>query len=222
MARHVAILLRPYIRLILNGVKTVESRLTITRRAPFGEVAVGDVIHFKASSGPYMAQAVADAVRFEENLTPAKVDALRKRYDRQVCGQPEYWQAKRMAKYATFIKLRDVKATAEGPALPPSQGLAWFVLPELIEYRTALSAGAVRNRYVMAPEGVQTPATLVLPDGTEIIGELAKGSRRLKWRGWLKWLRDQQLIPGDQVVFTPAGPGRYNIRFVTGTGEASS
>ena len=62
MPVHVAILLRPYIKLILSGRKTVESRLTITPRAPFEGIKPGDRIFFKASAGPYMATAVADAV----------------------------------------------------------------------------------------------------------------------------------------------------------------
>ncbi|MCX5661180.1 MAG: ASCH domain-containing protein [Planctomycetota bacterium] len=115
MTTHVAILLRRYIRLVLAGSKTVESRLTRTRKAPLDCVSVGDTIHFKASAGPYMATAVVAKVETHRDLTPAKVEALRRKHHKAVGGDAAYWRAKREARYATFITLRDVKATSAGP-----------------------------------------------------------------------------------------------------------
>ncbi len=127
---HVAILLKPYIQLILSGAKTLESRLTVTPRTPYRRIAPGERIYFKASSGPYMATAIAGAVEFHENLTPSRIEALRRRHNAAVRGQPEYWKFKRSSRYATFIRLRDVRATSTGPEMPPSRGPAWFTLPE--------------------------------------------------------------------------------------------
>lgn len=130
MPSHVAILWPQYIRLILSGKKTVESRLTITSRPPYRAIEPGDRIYFKASSGPFMATAVAAKVEFHEGLTPDKIDALRKRHNDAVCGDAEFWERKRGSRYATFIKLRDVKpiADADAPKIMPSRGLAWFVM----------------------------------------------------------------------------------------------
>jgi ASC-1-like (ASCH) protein len=122
MPVHVAILLKPYIRLILDGTKTVESRLTVTPRTPYQRIRPGDRIFFKASSGPFMAEAVADRVEFHENLTPQAVARLKRKHNAQVCGDEAYWQWKAHSRYATFIWLRDVKATDRGPAIPPSRG----------------------------------------------------------------------------------------------------
>jgi ASC-1-like (ASCH) protein len=133
MAHHVAILLRPYLRLILSGRKTVESRLTRTARPPFKRIAPDDVIYFKVSGGPFLAMATAARVEFHEALTPAKIDALYTRLNHAICGTPEHWQAKRQARYATFIWLRDVRPIASGPPIAPSRGPAWFVLDPVEE-----------------------------------------------------------------------------------------
>ena len=130
MSTHVAILLRPYLRLILSGRKTIESRLTRNNLPPYRRIRVGERIYFKASAGPYMASAIAAHVEFHDSLTPAKVERLRARLDQGVCGRPEHWHAKRLARYATFIWLRDVQALTQGPAIAPSHGPAWFVLDD--------------------------------------------------------------------------------------------
>ena len=50
---HVAILKPNYIRDILAGDKTIESRFTKTNQPPHGRVAVGERLFLKASGGPF-------------------------------------------------------------------------------------------------------------------------------------------------------------------------
>ncbi|MEX0776133.1 MAG: ASCH domain-containing protein [Phycisphaeraceae bacterium] len=181
MAQHVAILLSRYIRLILAGQKTVESRLTIRPIPPYRAIAPGDRIWFKASSGPYMASATARRVEFHEQLTPARIGALKKRYNGVVRGDDAYWQWKQHSKYATFVTLAEVNPTCQGPPIR-SSGIAWFVLPlecggcdaafacggaavaprrakavsrspqsKMAAFDVVLTAGALRNNYVRVP-----------------------------------------------------------------------
>jgi len=49
---HLAVLVEPYLSLILDGKKTIESRFSINRHAPFEQVQRGDVLILKRSSGP--------------------------------------------------------------------------------------------------------------------------------------------------------------------------
>ena len=55
---HLAILKKPYLDAILEGRKPVESRFTITKRAPFGQIFKGDKVFLKQSSGPVCATAI--------------------------------------------------------------------------------------------------------------------------------------------------------------------
>ena len=234
MSVHVAILLRPYIRLILSGRKTIESRLTRTSRAPYRAIEPGERIFFKASSGPYMATAVADAIEFHDKLTPGKVHDLRRRLNDRVCGDGRFWRFKRDSRYATFITLRDVEPTDAGPKMPPSQGLAWFVLDDgagPAVFDVPLTAGAIRNGYVRVPPAVHRfaadayggrtqqqagrPIELVLP-GDDVQKTDLTDTAMLRWRGWGRYYRDHDVAAGDVVRFVQLGRRRYRVRFVRG------
>lgn len=91
MSVHVAILLPRYLRMILSGKKTTESRLTKTARAPYQAIESGERIFFKASSGPYMATAIARSVTFHDALTPSRVARMKSKLNHAVCGDDAYW-----------------------------------------------------------------------------------------------------------------------------------
>lgn len=203
MAEHVAILYKRYIDLILQGEKTVESRLTRTPRAPFRAIAPGDRIYFKASSGPFMATAIADSVDFHEALTPVKINRLKHQYNDAVCGDDDYWNAKLTSRYATFVTLRDVEPLTTGPAMKKSTGIAWFVLDNTGGIEIKLTDGALRNRYVrVPPDTLRGDVTLILPDGKRVQTKVNK-NRQLQWRGWKPYFAG--LEPGATVRLVPEG-----------------
>jgi hypothetical protein len=230
---HVAILLPRYTTLILRGHKTIESRLTLRPLPPFGVVKTGDVVYFKASGGPFRAVARAGRVWCFDRLTPAAVDRLRDRFDRRVCGDAAYWQAKADSRYATFIELRRVQPAADGPRLAPSRGPAWFVLDHAGQDTASqppivtLTAAALRNTYVRVPrpsEGGSLPADarasdgrpgrpidLLLPDGTTVRTDIVRGM--LRWRGWSSLFRVHDIAAGDQIRFEALGRRRYRVVF---------
>ncbi len=226
MSIHVAILLKRYIRLILEGRKTIESRLTRTARAPYRAIEPGERIYFKASSGPYMATAVADKVVCYDRLTPVDVEKFRNRFNDRVCGDADYWQWKRDSRYATFVLLREVQAMDVGPRMAPSRGLAWFVLPDTAGpavFDVPLTDGAIRNGYLRIPRKVHAfpqpcyggatatqagePIELLLPDGGTIATDLV--GNMLRWRGWREVYRAHDLQPGDAMRFIELSPRRY-------------
>lgn len=229
MAEHVAILHHQYIRLILDGIKTIESRLTVRPLAPFGKIDCGERIYFKVTSGPYMATAIADQIDQRDNLTPAIVQQMREQYNDAVCGDDAYWQWKSNSRYATFIALRDVRACSRGPALPPSRGLAWFVVPTVTPAHDAttcdapLTAGGIRNGYVRLPSNGPFPVdayatadapghaiTLVLPDGLEVHTDI-RADRMIRWRGWRPLFAASDARAGDVASFAALGRRRYAV-----------
>jgi ASC-1-like (ASCH) protein len=125
---HVAVLLKPYVDLVLAGTKRVECRLTQNPLAPFESIEPGERIYLKQSGGPYRATAVAGEVMFEANLTPTRVRQLYKHYNHLICGELEFWTRKKFSRFAALVWLEQVEAAAIGPALPPSRGLAWRVI----------------------------------------------------------------------------------------------
>lgn len=128
---HVAIVQAKYVRAILDGTKVVESRLSMTKSAPFGRVEPGDVIHFKETGGAFGAVATVAGVMTFEDLHASDVRLLSRRYGSQVAASAEYWEERRDAKYATFVWLADVRESHHVPAgFAPTPGAraAWYVL----------------------------------------------------------------------------------------------
>jgi hypothetical protein len=221
MATHLAILLKPYVEMILDGRKTMESRLTRTPLPPYRMIEPGDRIFIKISSGPIAATALADKVRFYNDMTPRDVQTLRKRHDQDICGNDEYWAMKRDSRYATLVRLRDVQATSEGPRVH-STGRAWFVVDE----RTwpaprqgkatcidiDLTEAACRNRYVRPPResfAEAGPFTLLLPDGQKVQTDLYRGM--IRWRGWGPYFAAQGVAAGGRVQLEPVAPHTYRV-----------
>ncbi len=235
MPFHVAILLKPYIRLILDGRKTVESRLTKTPIAPFESIEAGQRIYFKASAGPFMATAVADAVEFHRDLTPSAVGALKRRLNRWVCGDDAFWSYKRDAKYATFVALREVEPIEVGPPMAPSRGPAWFVLPDThaapAVFDVVLTDGAIRNRYLRIARKTHTfedatyggktaddagrPIVLCFTGGRVVRTDVVDNGM-VRWRGWGEVYTAARAEPGDHVRFVQVGKRWFRVRVVRG------
>ncbi|MCK4871258.1 MAG: ASCH domain-containing protein [Phycisphaerales bacterium] len=210
---HIAILLRPYLDAILTGEKTIESRLTINNRAPFDRIEPGERIYFKVSSGPFLATAVADHVLFVDNLTPGKVNELRRCYNDAILGDPSFWQWKRNARYATLIWLTNPEPIHFGPSLAPQRGVAWVLLPDsadvypqctltpekLDAISVTVTGGNLRNNHVYArrivkqfPDDVLggrtkdqagVPITIELPDGPTFKTDVVAHNGLIRSRG---------------------------------------
>jgi len=129
--RHVAVLRRRYLDALLAGEKRVESRLSLARVAPFERVRAGDLVYLKAPGAPVEAVAAVEAARFYEIDGPAGVAALRDRFNHLIGAPPDYWRAKRLARYATLLWLdppRPLEPRDAPPAVPPLFGRGWLAL----------------------------------------------------------------------------------------------
>lgn len=229
MRHHIAILHQRYLKLILNGTKTIESRISKSRHAPWGRINAGDLIHFKQSSGPFMAQALAVKVHSFDHLTPEKLQRLQKRFSARTLGPQAYWTSKQHCQYATFIELAHVTPTTDGPSFPRSYGQAWFVLDTQTQQQndhapgvtsplqTILTAGALKNRYLLAPASLhQGNLTLHLPDD-QILSTHITPQRRFASRQWTSYFKT--LRPGDVARFVPQGNRRYRVTFMPASNQ---
>lgn len=129
MTAHLAVLHREYLDKVIAGDKTIEMRLTKTRRAPFGKIHAGHTIYFKQSSGPIRAVATADRVETLTDLDPRRIRAIRRDLNKHIAGSSATWQLKLQARYGTLIWLRDVRPTSLGPVVGPLYGAAWVCDP---------------------------------------------------------------------------------------------
>ena len=104
---HLAVLVEPYLSLILEGKKTIESRFSVNRHAPFEQVEKGDIIILKKSSGPVVGICkVADAWFYR--LDPATWPEIES-YAAALCMDDSlFWKEKRGASYASLMRIEGI------------------------------------------------------------------------------------------------------------------
>jgi hypothetical protein len=101
---HLAILRQPYLNLINDGTKTIESRFNTKRAAPFGRVAVGDLVLLKESGRPVANYFFADAAN-SFRVSSENIDEVRREYGPGICAQDEeeFWREKASSVYCTVV-----------------------------------------------------------------------------------------------------------------------
>ncbi|RJX18475.1 MAG: AAA family ATPase [Desulforudis sp.] len=107
-AIHLAIFVEPYLQYILEDKKTVESRFSRNRIAPYNRIFTNDVILLKRSSGPIVGICQADNV-WSYKLDPKSWSEIRGEFAQMLCAQdPSFWDQRKNAEYATLIRLKHV------------------------------------------------------------------------------------------------------------------
>lgn len=101
---HLAIFAEPFLSMVLSGEKTIESRFSRNRCAPYGEIGDGDIILLKAVSGPIRGLALARRIWcYDLGIEP--IDRIRHRFGVGIRGDDEFWVSRADALYATLIEL---------------------------------------------------------------------------------------------------------------------
>ncbi|NEO46376.1 MAG: ASCH domain-containing protein [Moorea sp. SIO4A3] len=105
---HLAIFVEPYLQFILDGEKTVDSRFSTRRFAPYNRVEKGDVVLLKKSSGPIVGICQVSYVWFYE-LDPESWRTI-KGFADAICAQdPDFWKQREAASFATLMRIQNVK-----------------------------------------------------------------------------------------------------------------
>lgn len=143
---HLVILKKHYLEAILRGQKTIESRFSKARPRVFKRILPGDKLFLKLSSGPVCARAIVDGVKNFENLTPGKMQEIKRRYNRQIKGGDEYWKSKADCKFGFLVQLKDVHPI-HPVRIRKKDWRAWVVLTAKEDF------GLLRLRPAAKPSG---------------------------------------------------------------------
>jgi hypothetical protein len=107
---HLAVFVEPFLGYVLDGSKTVESRFSVNRCAPFGKVSQGDVVLLKKAGGPVVGIALVRTV-WSYKLDESSWGLIRERFAKVLRAQdPEFWERRRGASYATLMLIDHVLA----------------------------------------------------------------------------------------------------------------
>ena len=125
---HLAVIRRPYLRLLVSGRKRIECRILRRRLAPVGTISPGDRIWFKQRCGPVLATAKVARVRWQTLHNCRQFDPIRRRYGKQICAEPGFWPTQEGVWHVGLIWLTEVDAC--GPiAIKKRDRRGWVVLP---------------------------------------------------------------------------------------------
>lgn len=127
--QHIAILKQPFFDMVLSGEKTIESRWSMVKVAPYKKVSVGDKILLKETGKDVTATANVKKVQFYE-LTPEIVEDIRIKYGKLIgTDKFEDWKSTLQKKYCTLIWLDEV-TPVEPIKVKRSNGAGWIVLKD--------------------------------------------------------------------------------------------
>ncbi len=126
-AVHLGIFNQPYMSFLLNGAKTIESRFSSVRCAPFDCVKAGDIILVKRPGGPIVALFLAGEVR-SYRLSSQVWETIKERFGEGIApASPDFWRENESATYATLIGVEHVRQVAP-IAWDKSDRRGWVVL----------------------------------------------------------------------------------------------
>lgn len=99
---HLGIFAEPWLEYMLDGRKTIESRFSKNRIAPYNKISKGDIVIVKKSGGDIVAYfTVKEAMFFD--LSTTLIEEIKLKYNNELCVGEEFWSLKKDSNYATLI-----------------------------------------------------------------------------------------------------------------------
>lgn len=127
---HLAIFREPFLEYILEGKKTIETRFSMNRCAPYKKVKAGDLIFLKKSGGPVVGICRVNTT-WDYILTPESWKEIKVEYAKAICAEnPEFWEKRKSANFATLIMIDSVKEI-EPIDYKKRDRRGWVVLSEI-------------------------------------------------------------------------------------------
>lgn len=124
---HLAVFVEPYLGWILDGSKTVESRFSAVRCAPWNAVNTGDIVLMKQMSGPVVGVFVISSVT-SYTIASGVLDLIRELFGDAIRPEEEdFWDQRGHAKYATLMSIADQYHITPTP-IPKRDRRGWVVL----------------------------------------------------------------------------------------------
>ncbi|QQG43120.1 MAG: hypothetical protein HYW45_02865 [Candidatus Daviesbacteria bacterium] len=129
MKRHLAIFSKDVGEKILTGQKTMESRFSQSKNAPFQQISTGDLVYIKPSGKEIIGEFRVNKVIFFDGLTPQDLLDIEKRYGAELAVDQTYWANKAASRYGTLIWVGQTQQFLTSPVkFPKKDQRGWVVL----------------------------------------------------------------------------------------------
>ncbi len=146
MTKHLAILTQPFLSLILDGKKTIESRFSKIQCAPHGVVKSGDIVLMKKPGGQVLGEFTVGKVLYFPNITPDQLQIV-KSYSKEICSDhdPHFWESRKDARYVTLMYVTNVIRYKTPVPVTKKDKRGWVVFPSSYQLTLFDSLGKVRE-----------------------------------------------------------------------------
>ncbi|MBR2008651.1 MAG: ASCH domain-containing protein, partial [Peptococcaceae bacterium] len=92
---------------LLNGKKTIESRISKYKIAPYNKIDKDDIVFVKKPGGDILAYFTIKEILFIE-LEDVNISEIKHKYNDRLCVDEKFWISKKDSKYATLIFINDL------------------------------------------------------------------------------------------------------------------
>ena len=125
---HLGVFIEPYLQLVLDGEKTLESRFSINKIAPLNKVATGDILLLKRTAGPIVGICqISDVLTF--SLNSKVFEDIKNKYNHDLRIQnSDFWIQKNRSKHATLMKIENVVTLRSAINFTKKDRRGWIVL----------------------------------------------------------------------------------------------
>ena len=105
---HLAVLREPYLKFILEGKKTIETRFARRPCPPFERVGKGDVILLKRTPGDVVGVCIVEQAWFYR-LDSESLATIESKFGRAICpADASFWEQRKEATVATLMLISNV------------------------------------------------------------------------------------------------------------------
>lgn len=119
------------IEAILNGKKSIETRFSKAKIAPFGVVSRGDLVYLKPPGEEVMGQFRVRKVFFFEGLDLSDLSDLKQKFGKQINAEEKYWEDKKDSNFGTLIFIGDSERFITSPVKVKKRDMrGWMVLED--------------------------------------------------------------------------------------------
>ena len=128
--KHLAILTQPFLDLILDGKKTIESRFTKVRCLPYNRIAAGDIVIMKKSGGLVLGEFTVSKVKTFTDTTPDDISKIAGKYGREIGSdvQDDFWECRQKTKYVTLMYISNPVRYESPYPFPKKDRRGWVLL----------------------------------------------------------------------------------------------
>lgn len=108
---HLAVFNEPFLSLVFEGKKKIESRFSINKISPYKRVKKGDIVILKESGGDVTGIFIVGEVKFFKHLDKCLIAKIEDEFGEMICTSYDenFWAKREKANYASLIEVNKIK-----------------------------------------------------------------------------------------------------------------